>query len=132
LIKSNHQVAREFIAALCKGSLPDDLLTADLTVWTTSSGRAGGKEHYRRGVKLLASVTVGGLAYTIDSLTAEDDRVAAEVQSRGTLVNGEAFHMHYLFLLRVRDGRIASIAEHINPLITNAKLAPLLQAALRS
>jgi ketosteroid isomerase-like protein len=131
--RSNHDIAREFFAALSSGALPDELLAPDMTVWTTSSGMAGDKARYQMGIKLLASVTLDGrgLTYVVDTLTAEDDRVAAEVHSHGTLVNGEAFQMTYAFVLRIRDGRIASVAEHFNPLITNEKLGPLIAAALR-
>ena len=127
---SNHQLVRDFFAAMSSGNLPDDLLSPDMTTWTTSSGGGSDKARYQGGVKLLASITKGGLTYTIDSLTAEDDRVAAEVQAHGTLVNGEDFHNVYVFLFRIRDGRIASVAEHFNPIPVREKIVPLLQVAM--
>jgi ketosteroid isomerase-like protein len=125
----NHTVARKFFAALSSGNLPDDLLTADMIVWTTTSG-ATEKARYQAGIGLLASVFSGGIAYTVDSLTAEGDRVAAEVQGRGTLTNGETYHNIYAYILRIRDGRVASVAEHFNPEPIRQKIAPLLQAAM--
>jgi ketosteroid isomerase-like protein len=126
---SNHALARKFFAALSSGQVPDDLLTTDMTAWTTTSGTSP-RARYQAGIKLLASIFSGGISYSVDSLTAEDDRVAAEVQGRGTLINGEAFHNTYVFVLRVRDGRIASVAEHFNPDPVRKQLGPLLQAAM--
>ncbi len=114
-MQTNHQLARVFFEALSKGEIPDALLTSDMTAWTTSSGAWSDKARFQYGIKLLASIFDGGLAYTVDSLTAEDDRVAAEVQSHGTLINGEDYHGRYVFMLRIRDGRIASVAEHNDP-----------------
>ena len=128
MTRSNHQLAREFFAALSTGRLSSQFFTDDMTAWTTTSGKSP-KEKYLAGVRMLQSLFPTGLTYTIDTLTAEEDRVAAEVQSRGTLVNGESFHNVYLFMLRIRDGRIASVAEHFNPQIVREKIVPLLQAA---
>ncbi|MBB5686774.1 nuclear transport factor 2 family protein [Sphingobium boeckii] len=124
-----HELARRFFAALSAGDLPDALLTDDMTAWTTSSGHAE-KSRYQRGVAMLGTIFESGLTFTVDSLTAEADRLAAEVRSHGTLVNGVPFENRYLFMLRLRDGRIASVAEHFDPAPVRDTLAPLLQAAM--
>src|SRR5580700_10970064 len=126
----NHELARKFFAALSSGNIPDDLLTADMMVWTTTSGTST-KARYQAGIKMLASIFSGGISYTVDSLTAEDDRVAAEVHGHGTLINGEAYQNVYMYILRIRDGRIASVAEHFNPDPIRERIAPLMQAAMR-
>ena len=128
MTRSNHQLVRDFFAALSSGSLSGEMFTDDMTAWTTTSGRSA-KEKYLAGVGILQSLFPAGLAYTIDSLTAESDRVAAEVQSRGILVNGDPFQNVYVFMFRIRDGRIASVAEHFNPQVVRDMIMPLLQAA---
>jgi ketosteroid isomerase-like protein len=130
MTQTNHRVAREFFAALSRGDIPDALLTPDMTAWTTSSGKWSDKARFQFGIKTLASVFKNGLSYTVDSLTAEGDRVAAEVQSTGTLINGDEYHGRYVFVLRIRDGRIASVAEHNDPGLVREKLAPLIQRAM--
>ena len=129
MTRSNKDIARAFFAALSAGLVPDDMLTEDMTAWTTTSGTMP-RQRYQGGVTMLQSLFPAGLAYTVDSLTAEEDRVAAEVQSHGTLSSGEDFHNLYLFLLHIRDGRIASVAEHFNPTVVREKIVPLLQAAM--
>lgn len=127
-----HQIARDFFAGLSNGALPDAIVSDDLTVWTTTSGDGAlaGKTKYAGGIAMLGGLFSGGLAYTVDALTAEGDRVVAEVQSDGTLINGEAFHNRYVFVLRVENGLIASIAEHFNPDPVRNQIMPLLQAAM--
>jgi ketosteroid isomerase-like protein len=129
MTQANHQLARDFFAALSNANIPDSLLTADMTAWTTSSGTAD-RARYQGGIKLFAQVFNGGFRYTVDSLTAEDDRVAAEVTARGTLTTGEPYQNTYVFVLRIRDGRIAAVAEHFNPVPVRDKIMPLLQAVM--
>lgn len=126
----HHAIARAYFEALSAGSVPDELLTDDFRAWTTSSGAWNEKARFQGGIRLLASVFDGGFHYTVDSLTAEDDRVAAEVHAEGRLVNGEDFANTYVFVLRIRDGKVASVAEHFNPDPVRTQLGPLLQAAM--
>jgi len=130
MTKAAHDLARQFFAALSQGKVDDALLTEDMTAWTTSSDAQSDKARYQGGVKLLGSLFKSGLSYTVDSLTAEDDRVAAEVHAQGTLIDGQDFANRYVFVLRVRDGRIASVAEHFDPAPVREKLGPLIQAAM--
>jgi uncharacterized protein len=131
MTNSNHQLVRDFFAALSRGSLSDAWFTDDMHVWTTTSGKSD-KARYQAGVRLLQSLFPDGLTYTIASLTAEEDRVAAEVRSHGILVSGEIFRNDYLFMFRVRDGKIASVAEHFDPRVVREKILPLIQAAPKS
>jgi len=48
----------------------------------------------------------------IQTVTAEDDRVAVEVEGRGTAVTGFEYHNTYHMLFRVRDGLIVSCRNH--------------------
>lgn len=52
-----------------------------------------------------------------------------EATSVGTLINGEDYRQTYVFILRIRDGKIASIAEHYNAVIAGEKLSPLMTSA---
>jgi uncharacterized protein len=128
--RPNREVVRDFFAALSRGELGDDLFTEDVRIWTNTSGSSE-KTRYQGGVKILQSLFEGGLEYRIDSLTAEEDRVAAEVQGHGKLKSGEEYHNTYVFMFRVRDGHIAAVAEHCNSILVREKIVPLLQAAVR-
>ena len=129
MTSSHRQLIRDFFTAIPSGNVPDDLLTPDMTFWSVNGGTAE-KARFQGAMKILASIFSGDLAYTIDSLTAEDDRVVAEVRSHGTLINGEATSNTHMFLFRIRDGRIASVAEYMNQLVVREKIAPLMLAAM--
>lgn len=130
MTQDTHVIAHRFFAALSASDLPDALLTPDMTAWTTSSGVESDKASYQRGVAMLGTLFDGGLSFTVETLTAQEDRVAAEVRSHGTLINGEPFANRYAFILRLRDGRIASVAEHFDPRPVEEKLRPLIQTLM--
>ncbi|HEX7853333.1 MAG TPA: nuclear transport factor 2 family protein [Sphingobium sp.] len=125
-----HQIAQDYFAALSAGDAPAHLLVEDMTAWTTSSGQSQPREKYVGGIRMLGTLFEGGLKYTIDALTAENDRVVAEVHSEGILINGEGFQNRYVFILRVKEGKIVSVAEHFNPEPVRQQIIPLMQAAM--
>jgi hypothetical protein len=125
----NHAVAEAYLAAVTAGDLPDSLLTDDMTAWLTTQGPVS-KAAYQGAIRLFARMAQSPIRFTVDALTAQDDRVVIEAHSQATLINGEEYGNTYVFSIRVRDGRIAWIAEHFNPLIAQEKLLPL-AASLR-
>ena len=125
----NHAIAEAYLAAVTAGDLPDSLLTDDMTAWLTTQGPIS-KAAYQGAIRLFARMTQSPIRFTVDAITAEDDRVVIEAHSQATLINGEEYGNTYVFSLRVRDGRIAWIAEHFNALIAQEKLLPL-AASLR-
>ena len=127
---SNHQIVRDFLSALGGGALTDDRITTDFEGWTVMSGPVD-RATYQRAFGIFANIFKdGGPEITIHSLTAEEDRVVAEFASDGVLVNGDVYHNEYLFLFRVRDGRIAYVGEYFDPDIVRAKIAPAMAAAM--
>lgn len=126
----NHKIARDFITAFFGGTLTDDFLTPDMTVWTTL-GPLAEKATYVSTVKQIMSLFDGGagsLNYTIDAITAEDDRAVVEAHATGTFPDGTDYENTYVFVLRIRDGRIASVAEHFNPIPALEKLFPRMES----
>lgn len=122
-------VAEAYLSAVTAGDLPDSLLTDDMTAWLTGQGPVS-KEQYQAAVRLLARMCSAPIRFTVKALTAQDDRVLIEADSRATLIDGQEYANSYVFSLRVRDGKIAWIAEHYNALIAQDKLIPL-AASLR-
>ena len=121
---ANHAIAEAYLSAVTAGDLPDSLLTDDMTAWLTSQGTIS-KSAYQGAIRLLARMCQSPIRFTVDAITAADDRVVIEARSRATLIDGQQYANTYVFSLRVRDGRIAWIAEHFNPLIAQERLYPL-------
>jgi ketosteroid isomerase-like protein len=124
----NYQIARDYFAAVTNGELPDAMLTPDMTGWITTTGSMD-KVAYQRLIRMLAKMCATPLVFTINALTAEEDRVVAEAVSHCTLVNGESYGNTYVFVFRIRDGKIASVAEHYNAITARDKLVPLMAEA---
>ncbi len=127
----SYRLARAYFEAVTAGKLPDELLTPDMTGWITTGGTLD-KAGYQHLVRLLSAMCATPIRFTIKSLTADEDRVIAEAESEANLISGEEYRNTYVFVLRIRDGRIASVAEHYNALIVNEKLMPLMERAAAS
>jgi ketosteroid isomerase-like protein len=120
------RLVHAYFAAVTAGNLPDSLLTEDMTAWTTTQG-AMSKAAYQEVIRLLARISKVPLRFTVDAITAEEDRVLAEARSEGVLIDDEPYANTYVFAFRIRDGRIASIAEHFNALVVQEKMIPLVR-----
>jgi len=123
------QLIQGFLDAIGRGGPLDDMITPDMKAWTVTSGDTE-KARFLGAVMLLAGIFDGSLRYHIDALTVQEDRAVAEVTSHGTLPDGTPFANVHAFIFRIRDGRIASVAEFMNQFLVAEKLMPLLQAAL--
>ncbi|MFV8817258.1 nuclear transport factor 2 family protein [Haliea sp. E17] len=123
------QLVADFFRALGRGDDLGPYITDDMSAWIVSSGDAD-RERFLQGVSFLASIFNGSLTYHIDALTIEDERVAAQVTSTGTLSNGDDFRNDHVFLFRIRDDRVAWLGEFMNQNTVNEKILPLLQAAM--
>ena len=121
----NHQRARAYFDAVTAGDLPDSLLTDDFSAWTTGTGPMA-RGDYQGAIRLLARMCQTPIRFTIDAITAEDDRAVAEARSTATLIDGQPYANTYVFCFRIREGRIASIAEHMNLAIVREKLYPVM------
>jgi hypothetical protein len=129
--EASYCIARGYLAAVSDGELPDALLTPDMTAWITTGGSLV-RAAYQHLIRMLFAMCESPLVFTIQSLTADEDRVVVEATSVAMLVSGDEYRNAYVFVLRIRDGLIASIAEHYNALVVEEKLMPLMgQAAAR-
>lgn len=125
MLQPHHDLARAYFAAVSAGDLPDSLLTDDFTAWTTTQGDLT-KAQYQGAIRLLARLCRTPIAFTIDAITAEGNRVVAEARSTATLINGETYANTYIFPMRIAAGRIAWIGEHFNALVVQEKLYPVM------
>jgi ketosteroid isomerase-like protein len=127
-MKDSERIVRAFFDAVTAGELPDTMLTDDMSAWTTTQGSMS-KQAYQGVIRILRKISRVPLTFVIDAVTAEEDRICAELHSHGVLINGEPYENTYFFAFRVRDGRIAHVSEHFNALIVQDKMMPLVTAA---
>ena len=129
---ANHALVRRFIAAMTEGNIRDDLVTQDFHVWIVGHDEMADRESYVQGIALLPRVFAGGLPFTIHSLTAEEDRVIAEFSGEGTTAGGEVYRNTYLYLFKVRDGKVCFLAEYLNLDAMRGALVPAMMKAAGS
>ncbi len=133
-LAENKAVVTRFIQALGSGdadtiaSLMHDDIAAVCTGTSLLSGTRGHAD-ICTAVGMLGQMTQGGIAFTILSLTAEDERVSCEVEGRSTLVNGTPYDNQYHFLFSLRDGKVVRLKEYMDTKLVDDALGPLLRAA---
>ena len=98
----NYAVAEAYLAAVTAGDLPDSLLTDDMSAWLTTQGPVS-KAAYQGAIRLFARMAQAPIRFTVDAMTAQDDRVVIEAHSQATLINGEAYGNTYVFSIRIRQ-----------------------------
>lgn len=112
----NARIAWSFFAALRDGRFDEalDLLDDSGTHW---GGSFPYREHPLAGFKAKLRLVEQGvhdtpMGFVLVDCIAQEDRVVLELRNDGKLPDGRAYEMVYCFILRIRDGRIASIREY--------------------
>jgi ketosteroid isomerase-like protein len=125
-VEANKAVVRRYFKAIEDADYDsiEKLLADEVRFWLPPSvpdgaelaGRHDIMRNIRESIAGLYDVGVG-LHPEIRHLTAEDDRVAAELVIRGrSKASGRDYENHYHFLFVIRDGRIAEFHEHLDTL----------------
>ena len=125
---THDQLARDFFAALGAGDVPDDLLTR-------RHDRLDRERHAGQGdIPGRDEILCLGLCRWPRLHDRHPYRRGRPRGGRGpvlgTLVNGETFNNTHVYILRIRDGRVAHMAEHMNQLVVRDQIVPLMQAAM--
>ena len=117
-----------------RGELRDEdalaLMADDATHWVPPSLApkvARGKEELRELWSPVLHAFEGPFEVTILGTTAEGNRVAVEVEARGTLKNGRLYHNFYHHLFVIEDGKVQSLREHMDSQYTAQTLLPFFE-----
>jgi len=121
-IEQNKKTVEQFLAKFSRKDLAGILSTMsdDCTWWIGGKPElfalCGTKTKAQMGELLgqLIPPMKNGLEMRLRAMTAEGDRVAAEVESYGELPDGKVYNNEYHFLFVVRDGKIAQVKEYLD------------------
>jgi len=120
-IEDNKAMAIELLEASGRhdGATFDRLLHPDATYWVIGDPRLfahGGEQTRDRIVAYMStpSIFVGGVEYSFGAITAEEDRVAVEATTRGTLPDGRVYTNVYHYLFTFRDGKVLRVKEYLD------------------
>lgn len=132
--QANKEVIRKFMIALGSGDVETvkSLITDDIEAVCVGTSMVSGTRGYADIVgvgDLFKKITKAGIRFDILTMTAEEDRVSAEMQGHSDLVTGVPYNNQYHFLFFLRDGRIYRMKEYIDTKLADAALGPLFTAA---
>lgn len=120
-LEQNKRTAKEFLAASAKHEADRlaSLMTDDATYWVQGKPRlfahAGEKtkaEIYK--YMQTPSIFKDGLAQTIGAVTAEENRVAVEVEVSGVAPSGKLYNNTYHYLFIFSGAKIARVKEYVD------------------
>ncbi len=123
-IEANKKMIQDFFEALSVADVDRivDAYAEDGTCWTSGnfplSGTVG-KAQIRENAKGVLSVFPDKLKFTIHQMIAEDDRIVVEAESYGQHASGQVYNNQYLFLFRLRDGKIVEMKEYMDTMHAN-------------
>jgi ketosteroid isomerase-like protein len=70
-----------------------------------------GHEGFAEAGKVIVDFLDGPMTYIIGNVTAEDDRVLVELETRAPLKTGREYNNHYILHVTVRDDKIYEFRE---------------------
>lgn len=119
--ESNKQLVRSFFEAFSRGDIATAfaLVNESANWWVPGTLPFSGvktKAQYMQVVSAIGRGFPAGLSLTVTGLTAEGDKVAAEVESLGKHINGRVYNNKYHFLFVVKDGKLQDIKEYMDTL----------------
>ncbi|WP_312407267.1 nuclear transport factor 2 family protein [Rhizobium sp.] len=122
--KQQEDVARAFLDALgrCDTETMSDLSTEDMTWWIMPGNKFSGlhaKDSYLKNLPELLKNASGPLKLVYHEITGENDRLAVVAKGDLPMKDGRHYRNDYHFLLRFRDGKIASGKEFTDSLHIN-------------
>ena len=130
--EQNKQLVLTFIEAMGRGDADAaaPCIAEDTFILAKGFGKFAG---VRTHDTILATIGAfrqlmpDGMAPTILSVTADDDRVVVEFEGHGTLVNGEDYANQYCMVFMIRDGKIRQVNEYFCTILADEKLWPLVE-----
>lgn len=122
--KQHEDVAKAFLDALgrCDTGTMSKLSTEDMTWWIMPGNKFSGlhaKTSYLANLPKLLENASGPLMMDYHEITGESDRLAIVAKGDLLMKDGRHYRNNYHFLLRFRDGKIASGKEFTDSLHIN-------------
>jgi ketosteroid isomerase-like protein len=118
LTEENKEVAIKFFEALSSGSQTYlDFYNDESIIWTAGENAIGGTRTKKEIVDFaqgILSAFPNGIKFNITGITAENERVAVEVNGEAIHTSGEYYNNKYHFLLKIQHGKILELKEYMD------------------
>lgn len=120
-IEENKQTAKALLeaSAVHDGERFAALLCDDATYWTAGQPHLFRYCGERSKAEICAymstpSIFDGGVTVSFGEITAEENRVAMEAETRGVLPDGRVYTNVYHYLFTFRDGKVLRVKEFLD------------------
>jgi ketosteroid isomerase-like protein len=133
---ANKEIALGFFDAVLTRDIDraTSMLADDCEFYFSGDLPFSGRHDALSGIGVWSAVTAsvaGTVTFDFGTVTAEEDRVAIEAESRGS--TGElTFNNQYHFLFRFRDGKISQVKEYFDTLHVWELVEPMFADSPRS
>ena len=118
LTDNNKKLVEDFFRILSSGSQDYlDFYTEESIIWTAGENAIGGSRSKSEVVGFAKSILDSfpdGISFNVVNLIAENDYVAAEVESTAMHVSGKPYNNKYHFLLKIKDNKIMELKEYMD------------------
>jgi len=115
---NNKKLVEDFFRILSSGSQDYlDFYTEESIIWTAGENAIGGSRSKSEVVGFAKSILDSfpdGISFNVVNLIAENDYVAAEVESTAMHVSGKPYNNKYHFLLKIKDNKIMELKEYMD------------------
>lgn len=112
---SSVEIASAFVLNIGRGGIERRFYADNLTAWSPLMGTIT-VEEYLPKLKTVSEVWARPLDVTIDTITAQENRVVLQARSNGQLYDGREYANTYLFLVEFdEENRIRHVREYFDP-----------------
>jgi ketosteroid isomerase-like protein len=112
-LEHRKNIARRYLELLPLARINELPLSERFSGWSSLSGEISGREFLER-IAVLPHIFSPPLQFTIEAITAEEERVAVQCSSQGTLINGAPYDNQYHYLMTFEQDRILKVFEYMN------------------
>lgn len=117
--EQNKQTVIDFFDQMSNGNVKGfvDLYHEGGAVWTSGNTLISGTQKKSAIQEFAGGIYDAfpeGLKFKINSMTAEDDRVAVEAESEGMHVSGVKYQNFYHFLFILKDSKVLLLKEYMD------------------
>jgi hypothetical protein len=118
ITEENKKIAIKFFEALSSGSETYlDFYSNDSIIWTAGDNAIGGTRTKKEIIAFAQGVLdsfPNGITFKITGITAENERVAVEVNGEAIHASGKPYNNQYHFLLTIKNGKIIELKEYMD------------------
>ena len=118
ITEESKDIAIKFFEALSSGSETYlDYYNDDSIIWTAGENDIGGTRTKKEIITFAHGILEAfptGIKFNITGITAENERVAVEVQGDAVHISGKPYNNFYHFLLKIKDGKIIELKEYMD------------------